>query len=71
MILGGILMILDTDTYNDIRRFHRVPVKFRMQVPEIGSKPPYEEPAVTETTLSPEDDPKMVNYPDRYVGSIL
>ena len=52
----------DTIAIN-IRCFHRVPVTFRMQVPDVGSQGQagVEEPAVTETTISPDDDPKMVN----------
>ena len=41
---------------------HRVPVTFRMQKLDDGSQGQeiVEEPAVTETTLSPDEDPKMV-----------
>ena len=44
----------------NIKNFHRVPVKFRMQEPDVVSQGGVEVPAVTETTIVPEDNPKMV-----------
>ena len=65
VLLGGALKN-DTKEIKDWNvkyiLINRVPVTFRMQKLEDGSQGQeiLEEPAVTETTLSPDEDPKMV-----------